>query len=53
MIRPAGKSLSASGGWLLDLLFLILVLAGFTLNLYLLFRRIADAGIAGCGGGPC
>lgn len=53
MIRSAGKSLSASGGRLLDLLFLILVLAGFTLNLYLLFSRIADAGIAGCGGGPC
>lgn len=53
MIRSAGKSRSSSGAWLPDPLFLILVVAGFGLNLYLLFIRMADAGIAGCGGGPC
>lgn len=40
---------------LLDLVFLVLVLAGMALNLYLLFLRYADAGadIAGCGGASC
>ena len=39
----------------LDFLFLILALIGFTINLFLLYRRLVDgsAGIAGCGGGDC
>jgi uncharacterized membrane protein len=51
MIVSTRHSPSLSGGWLLDPLFLILVLAGFLLNLYLLFLYMADPGIAGCGGG--
>ncbi len=38
---------------MLQPLLVILVLAGFSLNLYLLFLRLTDAGISGCGGGPC
>ncbi len=53
MIRSATRSRPSSGRWLPDPLFLILVLAGFSLNLYLLFLRLADAGSAGCGDGPC
>jgi uncharacterized membrane protein len=53
MIGTEGKSRPGSGGRLTGLVFLILVLAGIALNLYLLFRRLADGGIAGCGGGPC
>ncbi|MEO8617475.1 MAG: vitamin K epoxide reductase family protein [Luteolibacter sp.] len=39
--------------WLLDLVILILALAGFAINELLLAKRVADAdiGIAGCGGG--
>ncbi len=39
--------------WLLDFLILILALAGFVIDGFLLVRRFADAdiGIAGCGGG--
>lgn len=53
MTGPGGKSRSSSGGWASGLVLLILALAGFILNLYLLSWRVVDAGIAGCGGGPC
>jgi uncharacterized membrane protein len=53
MIGAVGKSRPDSGGRLPGWVFLILVLAGFSLNLYLLFRRMTDGGIAGCGGGLC
>ena len=53
MIEYAGRSRSSAGRWVSGLVFLILVLAGICLNLYLLSWRVADAGIAGCGGGSC
>lgn len=39
--------------WLLDIVILILALAGFAINIFLLIKRLADTdiGIAGCGGG--
>lgn len=53
MSRPAGDVRSSPGGRMLDLGLLILALAGFALNLYLLSWRIAEGGITGCGGGSC
>ncbi len=53
MIHSTGRSRPYSGSRRLQPLFMILVLAGFSLNLYLLFLRLSGAGIAGCGGGPC
>lgn len=53
MIRPGRKVRLALGGEAGDWVFLVLVLAGFALNLYLLFRRVGEGGTAGCGGGPC
>lgn len=53
MIHSTARSRPVSGGWLLKSPFLILVFAGFALNLYLLFLRLAGAGTSACGGGPC
>ncbi len=53
MMRLRRKVRLALGGGAGECVFLVLVLAGFALNLYLLFTRIEEGGIAGCGGGPC
>jgi uncharacterized membrane protein len=44
---------SSLGGRVLALGFLLLAFAGLCLNLYLFSWRVADGGIAGCGGGSC
>lgn len=50
MIR---KFSAVPGGLPLGKVFLVLVIAGFALNVYLLFWRISNGGIAGCGGVSC
>ncbi len=52
MSHPSTRPNARPAPWLLDLVILILVLAGFAVNLLLLFRRLTDLdiGIAGCGG---
>lgn len=53
MMRLRRKVRLVLGGGAGECVFLVLVLAGFALNLYLLLRRIEEGGIAGCVGGPC
>ncbi len=53
MSHPSVSPHARQAPWLLDLMILILALAGFAVNLLLLARRVTDVdlGIAGCSGG--